>query len=166
MEGNIKSVVCIELSISIAAPIERVFDLARSIDVHMASTAWQGERAIAGVKHGLIGPGERVKWRGRHFGLMVRHTSQIMLFERPTHFQDAMVHGLFASFCHDHYFDATPEGTLMRDDMRFVAPLGTLGILAERIALEKHMRGLLQQRNNYIRRVAESEEGRKFLPSC
>jgi len=39
----------IELEIRIAAPIERVFDLARSIDLHVDSTAGTGERAIAGV---------------------------------------------------------------------------------------------------------------------
>jgi hypothetical protein len=67
--------VCIELSPRIAAPIERVFDLARSIDLHVASTNWTRERAIAGVTHGLIGAGQEVTWRGRHFGFMVRHTS-------------------------------------------------------------------------------------------
>jgi len=36
----------IVLLTSIAAPIERCFDLARSVDLHMASTNWSGERAI------------------------------------------------------------------------------------------------------------------------
>ena len=57
----------IVLHTSIAAPIERCFDLARSIDLHMASTDWSGERAVAGVTSGLIGPGQEVTWRGRHF---------------------------------------------------------------------------------------------------
>ena len=48
----------IELVTRIAAPIERCFDLARSIDLHMASTDWTGERAIAGVTSELIGPGQ------------------------------------------------------------------------------------------------------------
>jgi hypothetical protein len=48
----------IVLLTSIAAPIERCFDLARSIDLHMASTNWSGERAIAGVTSGLIGAGQ------------------------------------------------------------------------------------------------------------
>jgi len=50
----------IVLLTSIAAPIERCFDLARSIDLHMASTNWSGERAIAGVTSGLIGAGQEV----------------------------------------------------------------------------------------------------------
>jgi len=156
-------VVRIELLTEIAAPIERVFHLARSIDLHMASTNWTGERAIEGVTTGLIGPAQQVTWRGRHFGAMVHHTSQITAYEFPTYFQDSMVRGLFKRFCHDHYFERVGERTCMRDAMEFVAPLGVLGVLAERLALENHMRDLLLRRNEAIRRVAESEEWKKFL---
>jgi ligand-binding SRPBCC domain-containing protein len=155
----------IELSTRIAAPIERVFDLARSIDLHMASTDWTAERAIAGVTHGLIGAGQEVTWRGRHFGIMVRHTSLITIYERPTHFQDVMVRGMFKSFQHDHFFEASEDATIMKDQMEFVAPLGLLGSLAERIALENHLRNLLERRNACIRRVAESEQWKKFVPT-
>ncbi len=44
----------IELSTGIRAPIERVFDLARSIDAHVASTGQTRERAVAGRTSGLI----------------------------------------------------------------------------------------------------------------
>ena len=50
----------IELTTDINAPIGRVFDLARSIDLHMNSTSKTGERAVAGVTSGLIGAGEQV----------------------------------------------------------------------------------------------------------
>lgn len=147
----------------IAAPPERVFDLSRSIDLHMASTDWTGERAIDGVTSGLIGLGQEVTWRGRHFGVVVHHTSRITKYDFPRYFQDAMVRGLFRSFCHDHYFESAPDGTIMRDEMRFAAPLGLLGRLAEHLALERHMRQLLIRRNDCIQRVAESDEWRKFL---
>jgi|SRR6516162_73321 ligand-binding SRPBCC domain-containing protein len=153
----------IELSTRIAAPVERVFDLARSIDLHMASTDWTGERAIAGVTHGLIGPEQEVTWRGRHFGFMVRHTSLITIYERPTHFQDVMVRGLFKSFRHDHFFEAREDATIMKDRMEFVAPLAPLGRLAERIALDNHLRNLLERRNACIQRVAESDEWKTLL---
>ena len=90
----------IELSTSIAAPIERCFDLSRSIDLHMGSTNWTGERAIGGVVAGLIGSGQEVTWQGRHFGLTFTHTSRITAFDRPHYFQDSMVRGRFKSYCH------------------------------------------------------------------
>jgi hypothetical protein len=53
----------------------------------------------------------------------------------------------------------------MRDLMEFAAPFGVLGIVAERLALERHLRDLLHRRNETIRRVAESDEWKNYLPS-
>jgi hypothetical protein len=50
----------IELATFIAAPVERVFDLARSIDLHAHSVSSTGERALAGVTSGLINLNEEV----------------------------------------------------------------------------------------------------------
>jgi ligand-binding SRPBCC domain-containing protein len=136
----------IELVKNIAAPIERCFDLSRSIDLHMASTDWTGERAIAGVTSGLIGLDQEVTWQGRHFGLGIQHTSRITAFDRPWHFQDCMVRGAFRSFCHDHYFESIPGQTRMKDLMVFEAPLGLMGSLLESV-LDRHMRSLLDRRN-------------------
>ena len=46
----------------IDAPIERCFDLSRSIEVHLLGTERNGEQAVAGVTSGLIGMGEFVRW--------------------------------------------------------------------------------------------------------
>jgi ligand-binding SRPBCC domain-containing protein len=153
----------IEIETTIVAPFERVFDLSRSVDLHMASTEFTGERATAGVTCGLIGPGEQVTWQGRHFGIMLEHTSLITAYQFPTHFQDSMVRGQFRRFCHDHFFEKTPSGTLMRDVMEFEAPWGVLGHLVEAILLERHLRQLLARRNQCIKRVAESDEWRRYL---
>ena len=105
----------------------------------MQSTAPTRERAIAGVTQGLIGPGETVSWRGKHFGLMLEHQSKITEYDRPRHFQDVMVRGMFRSFVHDHYFEPAPEGyTMMRDVLRFAAQLGPLGRVAEVLVLKRY----------------------------
>jgi len=149
----------IQLETKIAAPTERCNLLSLSIDLHKESTAQTSERAIAGVTHGLIGPGETVTWRGRHFGFMLTHETLISKYERPKHFQDIMLRGMFKSFAHDHYFDQLPEGTtLMRDELRFAAPLGPLGWLAETLVLRRYLTGFLIQRNQLIKAVAESPE--------
>jgi ligand-binding SRPBCC domain-containing protein len=153
----------IGLTTQIAAPIERCFDLARNIDLHMASTNHTGERAIAGVTTGMIGAGQVVTWEGRHFGLMFKHTSRITELKFPNHFQDAMVRGMFRSFCHDHFFESRNGGTLMEDVLVFEAPYGFVGKLIERTVLEKHLRLLLEKRNDCIKRVAESDEWKSYL---
>jgi hypothetical protein len=51
----------------------------------------------------------------------------------------------------------------MRDVMIFEAPFGPVGKIVEKIVLEGHMRKLLQMRNQYIRKVAESSEWSTYL---
>jgi len=153
----------LSLETFIAAPPDRCFDLARSIDLHMASTDWTGEKAIAGVTSGLIALGQEVTWEGRHFGLQLHHTSLITAYDRPHHFQDCMLRGRFKSFCHDHYFESRDGGTVMRDEMEFLAPCGLLGWLVERTLLKSHMTDLLSRRNQAIKRAAEGDAWRAFL---
>jgi hypothetical protein len=66
----------LQFTTEIAAPIERCFDLSRSIDLHVKSVEWSSEQAIAGVTTGLISSGEEVTWGARHFGVMLSHASR------------------------------------------------------------------------------------------
>ena len=142
----------IQLETTIAAPPERCFLLSLNIDLHKESTAQTNERAIAGITHGLIGPNETVTWEGRHFGFMLTHETLISNYDRPRHFQDIMLRGMFKSFEHDHFFDLLPDGsTLMRDELRFAAPYGPLGRIAESLFLRRYLAGFLVERNNLIK---------------
>jgi len=47
-----------QLETHITAPIDLCFDLARSIDVHLAAASDREQKAIAGTTTGLIGLGE------------------------------------------------------------------------------------------------------------
>lgn len=157
----------IVLETRIRAPRERVFDLARSIDAHQASTPGSAERAIAGVTSGLIGLGQEVTWRARHLGVTQHLTVRITAFDRPNHFQDVMLRGAFARMRHDHHFAEDPldlAATLMIDRFEFAAPLGPLGRLAESLFLTRYLRRFLLQRNAILKHSAESDEWRKLLP--
>lgn len=78
----------IRLQTVIQAPVERCFDLARSVDLHTVSMARQNEKAVGGRTQGLIELGEKVTWQARHFGITQRLTSKITAFDRPHHFRD------------------------------------------------------------------------------
>ena len=148
----------------VEAPRERVFDLARSIEAHQNSAAATGERAVAGVTSGLLGPGEEVTWQARHFGVVQRLRVKMTRFDRPAHFQDVTIAGVFRSMKHDHAFEERDGATVMRDRFEFAAPLGPLGWLAERLVLARYMRRFLEERNAVLKRTAESSEWRKYLP--
>jgi ligand-binding SRPBCC domain-containing protein len=134
----------------IEAPVERCFDLSRSIDLHLESMVASGERAVAGVTTGLIGAGEEVSWEARHLGVRWRMTSRITAFEPPRRFVDEMVRGPFRSFRHEHLFEPAGAGTRMTDVVTFGMALGPL---ADR-PVGLYLRRLLRIRGAAIRSAA------------
>ena len=156
----------IELTTNIEAPVDRVFDLARSIELHTSSTSRTGERAVAGVTSGLIGPGEEVTWRARHCGVWQSLTVRVEVFEPPTHFSDRMVRGVFRRMEHHHRFAPTPSGTTMRDVFEFESPLGMLGRVADAVFLTRYLRAFLLERNRIIKLTAESDAWRQYLKTA
>ena len=129
----------------------------------MDSMAHTGERAVSGVRSGLMALGQEVTWRARHFGVWQHLTSRITAFERPFHFRDSMVRGVFRRFDHDHFFTPRGEITVMRDVFDFRSPFGLLGSLADRIFLIDYMRRLLRARHALIKTVAETEDWRRYI---
>jgi ligand-binding SRPBCC domain-containing protein len=157
--------VSIDQCIQITAPIQRCFDLSRSIEVHLLGTESSGEQAVGGVITGLIGPNDLVRWSARHFGIRQHLTSKITAFDSPNYFQDTMIEGIFKFMQHDHFFLAVSEtSTEMRDRFTFAAPLPVLGQIAERLFLRGYMERFLSHRNQILKQVAESERWRDFLP--
>ena len=150
----------------IHAPIERCFDLARSVEVHLAGNVHSGESAVAmaGVTAGLVGMAQRVTWRAKHFGVWHNLTSEITAMRRPAYFQDTMIHGIFRLMRHDHFFrPLSHEETEMRDVFCFAAPLPLLGRLAEMTFLRRYMQALLRERNAVVKEIAESSKWQEYL---
>lgn len=153
----------IQLETLIRAPIERCFDLSRSIDLHTISTDHTGEIAIAGCTSGLIGLGETVTWSAVHFGIRQELESKITHYEHPTFFVDEMQRGAFRSIYHEHHFASMGAETLMTDIFKFESPLGVLGHIANSLVLIGYLRRLLEKRNETIKHFAEGAEWRTVL---
>ena len=157
--GKRETMTIIRLETNIQAPVERCFDLSLSVDLHTSSMAHTGERAVAGVTKGILECEDSVTWEAVHFGVRQRLTARITELERPYHFVDEMVEGIFKEIRHVHEFRSQEGGTLMLDDFHFCSPLGALGKLADWLFLERYMRHLLLLRNRYIKHMAETGEG-------
>jgi ligand-binding SRPBCC domain-containing protein len=148
----------------IDAPMERCFHLARSIEVHQLGGVRSGAKAVAGVTSGLIGMGQRVTWKARHFGIWQHLTSEITALDPPYYFQDRMVQGAFRFMRHDHFFRVvSAEQTEMIDVFGFAAPLPVLGLLAEHLILRRYMRNLLLEQSSKLKEVAESQHWQIYL---
>lgn len=144
-----------ELTTRIAAPPARVFDACLDVEVHTASMAASGERAV-GTGSGGLGLGDRVTLQARHFGLRWSLTARVTAHERPAFFADEQERGPFRKWHHAHHFTSDgSEGTLMRDVVDLAAPLGLLGALAEKFVLHRYLVRLLERRNRYIKSIVE-----------
>ncbi|UOQ56217.1 SRPBCC family protein [Leucobacter allii] len=147
------------LETRIDAPARECFALSLSIDAHTGSMARSGERAVAGVTTGEIGPGESVTWRARHFGIRFRMTSAITAYDPPRRFVDEQLSGPFRRWWHEHEFVEDGAGTRMIDRIEFEAPFGPLGRIAERLLLVRYMERLIVQRNDWLAHRLESGRG-------
>ena len=153
----------INLTTTIEAPIERVFDLARSIDLHKLSTKKTNEEAVGGKTFGLIELGETVTWRAKHFNLYQKLTVEITEYDRPKMFKDVMLKGAFKSMKHLHKFKKEGNNTKMIDEFEFESPFGIIGRLANSLFLKNYMTNFLIERNKELKTYAESEEWRKII---
>jgi hypothetical protein len=150
----------------IEAPIQRCFDLSRSVEVHLLANIHSGEQALAigGITSGLVELTQQVTWRAKHFGVWQNLTSEYTAMRPPTYFQATMTKGIFRSMQADHYFRTLPSGaTEMRDDFRVAASIPLLGPLAETLFLRRYMLALLRERNAVIKQLAESNDWQRYI---
>ena len=146
----------VETSIWIDAPIERLFDLARDLNVHTLTTARTGERVVRRTGSGLMQLGDEVTFEARHLGVKQQLTSIIAELRAPERFVDEMVKGAFKQMRHEHLFAEEYGGTRMTDRLEFTAPLGALGQIVSRMFLARYMRRFLEQRGSELKRLAEA----------
>ncbi len=153
----------IHLTTFIAAPIDRVFDLARSIDLHKESMSKHKEEAVAGTRFGLIEKDETVTWKAKHLFKVRLLKSRITAMKRPDMFTDDMVEGDFRSMKHEHHFKACDNGTIMIDIIEFESPYGKIGQTFNTLYLTRYLRKLIDDRNKTIKTFAEGDKWKKIL---
>ena len=139
----------------IAAPIELCFDLARNVDAHVSTSASTGERAVGGKTSGLLDLGDAVTFEAVHFGIRQRLTSKIVELVRPRRFVDELVSGAFASLRHVHEFAVDGSSVVMRDTLTWRSPLGVLGVMADRLFVERHLRAFIEKKQAELKAHAE-----------
>ena len=147
----------IKITTTYFAPIEKVFDTNRNIDIHQQSASKTKEVAIAGVTSGLINKNETVTWKGKHFGLYLTHKSLISAMEFPTYFVDEQLKGHFKSFKHQHFFEQKENFVEVTDVLEYETPYGIFGKLLDKILLKKHLTNFILHRNAVLKNLAEKK---------
>ncbi|MFC6223061.1 SRPBCC family protein [Hymenobacter artigasi] len=145
----------IELEMMVQVPPEACYALALNVQAHLASTLQTGERVVAGPADGQLKLGDVVTWEARHLGIRQRLTVRISAATPPHHFRDEMVRGAFRTLRHDHYFEAVPGGTRVRDIFEFSSPLGFVGRWFDKLFLKRYLTRFLRARNAMLKQQLE-----------
>ncbi|MFC5591220.1 cell division protein [Sporosarcina soli] len=146
----------IKHEISIHAPIQVCFDLARTVEVHAGKTLLTKQIAIDGVTFGLMELGDFVTWETIHLGMKQKFSSKIVEMVKPYRFTDAIVYGVFHTFTHTHEFIERGSETIMKDTISFKSPLGILGKVADHLFLKRYMRHYIAHQAQKVKRGAEA----------
>lgn len=65
-------------------------------------------------------------------------------------FTDKQVNGPYSLWEHTHTFQTIPEGTLMKDTIKYALPFGPLGTLAHRLFVRKQLQSIFEYREKII----------------
>jgi len=140
----------------IAAPIERVFDLARDVGAHAASSAFTGERVVEpGRTFGLLELGDLLTFEGRHLGVRQRITVRITEMDPPRRYVDEGVRVAFRELRHVHELFVDGDVTVMRDVVTWRSPFGFVGRIADALFVARHMRWFVTEKQARLKRMAE-----------
>lgn len=152
----------VQVEAEVHAPIERCFLLSTRVELVEQELKM---RPVRGRTAGFVVGGDTIRWKGWQLGLPQVHESLIERFQPPVFFRDRMIAGRFAAFEHDHHFLDRGKGTvLLHDEVRFSMPFGWPGALIGRRIMAPHIRGLMQRRFARIKRLAEGDGWRTYVP--
>jgi len=153
----------IHLTTFIAAPHQRVFDLSRCIELHKESMKKYNEKAVSGIRFGLIEEDEMVTWQAKHLGKTRHMRVKVIKMRKPDMFVDVQNEGNFKMMRHEHYFKPCENGTIMIDLFEYEVPYGALGKLFDRLYLSRYITRLLIMRNTTLKEFAESDKWKRLL---
>jgi ligand-binding SRPBCC domain-containing protein len=149
--------------IDIKTPVERAFDLSRSIEFHAYIQSHNKEKAVDGITSGLIGLNEKVTWEAVHFFIKQTLTAKITHFDNPYHFRDTMIRGAFKRFDHDHKFEGNGEITHVTDIFDYDVPHGIFGKVFDVLVLKSYMTRFFNKRNLMLKETLESDRWKDFI---
>lgn len=120
-------------------PLEQVFEFfARARNLERLTPPWLRFDVLT-PEPIQMRPGTLITYRLRLHGLPFRWISRIEEWEPGRHFVDSQIHGPYKLWHHRHEFEARGERTVVRDRVSYALPFGAVGILANRLFVERDL---------------------------
>jgi ligand-binding SRPBCC domain-containing protein len=94
--------------------------------------------------------GTLIQYRLTLRGLGLNWLTSIQEWDPPHRFVDVQVRGPYALWHHTHDFEGHPDGTLMRDTVRYAIGFGPLGTLAARAFVRRDVEAIFDYRREAV----------------
>lgn len=137
----------------VPAPLEKTWDFF-SQPLNLKEITPQGFGfEVLGNPEKKIYPGQLIEYRVRPlFGIPLRWLTEITHVRELEYFCDEQRAGPYRIWHHEHFFEKTRGGTLMRDIVTYVLPFGLAGRIA-RPLVQQRLRGVFEYRRKAVVRI-------------
>ena len=102
-----------------------------------------------------MAPGTLIDYRLRVRGVPMRWRTLIEAWEPGRMFVDRQLRGPYRLWHHTHEFEARPDGTLVRDAIRYEIPLGPIGTVARALFVARDLERVFDFRRRAVTRLLE-----------
>jgi ligand-binding SRPBCC domain-containing protein len=136
----------------VAVPIEEAFPFfADARNLERITPAWLRFRIVEAPEK--LGPGARLRYRLRLFGIPIGWRTEIVAWSPPRGFTDVQRLGPFRLWEHTHRLTAVEGGTEIYDHVRYRLFLGPLGALVRRVLVRGWVEGIFDYRAEAVPRL-------------
>jgi len=136
----------------VPAPLAQVFEFfSRARNLEELTPPWL---RFSVVTHEPIEmrAGTLIEYRLRVHRVPLRWISHIDEWQTGARFVDRQVHGPYRMWRHTHEFTAYPQGTLIRDSVRYELPFGRLGTLIHAAIVRRDLERAFDYRRQRAKR--------------
>ena len=147
----------IESSVTIAAPIEAVFDFhLDEKNLALISPPWMKTKLIHQSGSGL---GKIIEMQVMQYNVFPSHwVVRIEEYDRPVRLADLMLSGPMKYFRHERTFSQPCASlTEMKDHLEYEAPFGIIGKIADSISIKKMMQQMFEYRHAKTKEILEEK---------
>jgi ligand-binding SRPBCC domain-containing protein len=137
----------------VAAPVDVVFSFfSDAANLQALTPAFLRFRILSSLPI-VMRTGAQIDYQLSLFGAPLRWRTRITDWQPGRRFVDEQESGPYALWRHTHEFEAHPEGTLMRDVVSYMEPLGPLGALAHVLFVRRTLDRIFDFRRDAVERL-------------
>ena len=135
------------------APLERVFEFfSRARNLEALTPPWMRFEVLTPEPIEMRA-GTLIEYRMGVYHVPLRWTSRIEEWQPGRRFIDVQVRGPYRLWHHTHEFEEHPQGTLIRDNVRYEIAFGPLGVLAHAALVRRDLARVFDYRQEQVQHL-------------